>query len=117
MIAEFLKIPASMVHLHLTISLNMKNQQFKWIPHFLDDLRTKRLEDDRQLLDILQAQERCYSRDLITGDEIWVYFDMKSGTIWLPADAELPVHVKRTTASEKCMLIIFWGIHRIAHDY
>jgi hypothetical protein len=30
-------------------------------------------------------------RDLITGDEIWVSFDMKSGAIWLPANAELPV--------------------------
>jgi hypothetical protein len=40
---------------------------------------------------------------------------MKPGTIWLPADTELPVHVKRTIASEKRMLTIFWGIHGIAH--
>jgi hypothetical protein len=53
--------------------------------------------------------------DLITGDEIWVYLDMKPGTIWLPADAELPVRVKRTITSEKRMLIVFWGIHEIAH--
>jgi hypothetical protein len=44
-IAEFIKIPASMVHLHLTISLNMKSRYFKWVPHFLDDdLRAKRWE-------------------------------------------------------------------------
>jgi hypothetical protein len=40
---------------------------------------------------------------------------MKPGTVWLPADAELPVRVKRTIAREKRMLIIFWGIHGIAH--
>jgi hypothetical protein len=40
---------------------------------------------------------------------------MKPGTVWLPADAELPVRVKRTIASEKHMLIVFWGIHEIAH--
>jgi hypothetical protein len=40
---------------------------------------------------------------------------MKPGTIWLQADAELPVRVKRTIASEKRMLIVFWGIHGIAH--
>jgi hypothetical protein len=40
---------------------------------------------------------------------------MKPGNIWLPADAELPVRVKRTIASEKPMLTIFWGIHGIAH--
>jgi hypothetical protein len=39
---------------------------------------------------------------------------MKPGTIWLPADAELPVSVKRTIASEKRMLIVFWVIHGIA---
>jgi hypothetical protein len=73
------------------------------------------LEGVRQLLDVLQAQERCHFRDLILGDEAWVYLDMKPGTIWLPADAELPVRVKRTIASSKRMLIVFWGIHGIAH--
>jgi hypothetical protein len=107
-IAEFLKVPASMVILHLTTPLNMKSRHFKWIPHILDnDLRTKRLEGARQLLDVLQAQKRCYFQDLIPGDEAWVYLDMKPGTIWLPAGAELPVHVKRTIASQKRMLIVF----------
>jgi hypothetical protein len=102
MIAEFLKIPASTVHLHLTTSLNMKNRHFKWVPHFLDDnLRAKRLEGARQLLDVLQAQERCHFRDLITGNETWVYLDMKPRTIWFPADPELPICAKRTIASEK----------------
>jgi hypothetical protein len=40
---------------------------------------------------------------------------MNPGTIWLPADAELRVRVKRTIASEKRMLIVFWEIHGIAH--
>jgi transposase len=58
-IAEFLKIPASAVHLHLITSLNMKGRHFKWVPHFLDDyLRAKRLEGARQLLGVLQAQDR-----------------------------------------------------------
>jgi hypothetical protein len=41
---------------------------------------------------------------------------MKAGTIWLPADADLRVCVNGTIASEKRMLIVFWGIHGIAHD-
>jgi hypothetical protein len=89
-IAEFLKIPASTMDLHLATSLNMKSRHFKWVPHFLNDdadLRAQRLEGARQPFNILQAQERCYFRDLITRDETWVYFDMKPGTIWLPADA------------------------------
>jgi hypothetical protein len=94
----------------------MKSRHFKWSPHFLDDdLRAKRLEGARQLLDVLQAEEKCHCRDLITGNETRVYPDLKPGTIWLLADAKLPVCVKKTTASGKCMLIVFWGIHGIAH--
>jgi hypothetical protein len=95
----------------------MKSRHFKWLPHFLDnDLRAKRLEGAQQLLDVLQRQERCLFRDLITEDKTRVYFGMKPGAIWFPADAELLVRVKKTIASEKCMLIVSWGIHGIVHD-
>jgi hypothetical protein len=41
-IAEFIKIPASTVHLYLTTFLNMKSRHFKQVLHFLDDdLRAK----------------------------------------------------------------------------
>jgi hypothetical protein len=82
MIAEFLTLPASILHLHLTASLDMKSRHFKWVPHFLDNyLRAKRLEGARQLLDVLQAQEKWHFRDLIAGNETWVDLDMKPGTI------------------------------------
>jgi hypothetical protein len=114
-IAEVLKIPAPMVHLHPTASLDMKSPHFKWVPRFLDALRVKQLAGAWQLLDVLQAQEGCHFRDLITGYETLIYFDMKPGTIWFPTDTELPARVKSTIASEKCMLIVFWDIHEIAH--
>jgi hypothetical protein len=41
---------------------------------------------------------------------------MKPETIWFLGDAELPIRVKRIIASEKRVLIVFWGIHGIA-DY
>jgi hypothetical protein len=41
---------------------------------------------------------------------------MKPWTIWPPAEAKLPVPVKRTIANEKRMLIVFWGIHGITQD-
>jgi hypothetical protein len=67
---------------HLTTSLNIKSRHFKWVPPFLDDdLRVKRFKGARQLLDVLQVQERCHFRDLIAGDKTWVYLDMKPGTI------------------------------------
>jgi hypothetical protein len=117
-IAKFLKSPAWMVHLHLTTSLNKKIRYFNWVLPFLDyDLRANRFEGARQLLDVPPAQERCHFRDLVTGDETWVYLDEKPGAIWLPAEAELPVRVERTVSSDKCMLIVFWGIHGNSHYY
>jgi hypothetical protein len=65
------------------------------------------LEDARQLLDVPKAQEKVHFRDLITGDERWVYFDMKPKTVWLPADVDLPVRVKSTIESEKPVLVLF----------
>jgi hypothetical protein len=61
--AEFLQIPFSTEHLYLTTFLNMKSRHFKWALLFLDeDLRAKRLEGARQLLDVLQEQETPFSR-------------------------------------------------------
>jgi hypothetical protein len=94
----------------------MKSRHFKWVTHFLDDLRAKRLEGPRQLLGVWQAQERRHFRDIIIRDETWVYLGMKPGTIWLPADTELPVLAKKTIVSEKRILIVFWGIQGITHD-
>jgi hypothetical protein len=100
-IAEFFKILALTVHSRRTTSLKMENRLVKWVPYFLDDdLIVKPLEGARQLLGVLQTQKRYHFRDLITGDETWVDLNMKSGTIWLPVGAELPVRVKRTIASE-----------------
>jgi hypothetical protein len=54
MIAQFIKIHVPTLQLHLTISLNKKSRHFKWVPHFLDDdLRAKRLDGARQLLDVV----------------------------------------------------------------
>jgi hypothetical protein len=90
----------------------MKSRHFKWVPHFLDDdLRVKGLEGAQQLLAVLQAQERCHFRDRITGDEAWIYPDIKRGTIYLPADAESPICVKRAITNEKPMPVVFWEIH------
>jgi hypothetical protein len=94
-----------------------KNRHFKCVPHFLyDDLRSKRLDGTRQLLDVLQAQEWYHFRNLIPGDETRVYLDMKPAAVWFPADAEPLVRLKRTTASEKRILIVFWRSHGIAHS-
>jgi hypothetical protein len=70
------------------------------------------LEGVRQLLDVLQARERCHFQDLMTGGETWVYLDMKPGTIWFPADAELTVRVKRKKLQAKAHADRFLGNSR-----
>jgi hypothetical protein len=51
----------------------------------------------------------------MTENETCIYREMKPGTIWLPVAAQLPVRAKRTITSEERMMIVFWGIHGIAH--
>jgi hypothetical protein len=71
----------------------------------------QKYNQDYSISDILPELERekmRYKR---------IYLDMNPETIWLLADAQLPVSVKRTIASEKHMLIVFWGIHEIAHHW
>jgi hypothetical protein len=85
----------------------MKSRHFKSVPRFLDDdLRTVRLEGVRQLFDVVKAHEKYHFRDLLTGDQTWAHLDVKPRTVWFPADAEPRVRVKRTNASEECMVII-----------
>jgi hypothetical protein len=94
----------------------MKSRLFNWVSLFLnDDLRAKRFEGARKLLDVLKSQEKGHFRDLVTRDETWVSLDMRPRTVWLSAETELSVCAKRTIASGKRMLIVFWGVQGIVH--
>jgi hypothetical protein len=105
------------VHLHLTTSLNLKSRHFKWAPHFFwwwfenktiggCPTASRRPAGTRQM---------PFSRSN--------YRRWDTGRSWHGARDYLASGWCRTTSpcqKDKCkwkrMLIVFWGIHRIAHD-
>jgi hypothetical protein len=69
-IADSLGIPASTVYLHLVEKIGLQNYFLRWVPHMLtEELRQKRVELSRQLLELLESQRGVNFRDIVTGDE------------------------------------------------
>jgi histone-lysine N-methyltransferase SETMAR len=74
------------------------------------ELRQKRIEGARTLLNVLEGQQRIGFRDIITGDESWIYLNMTPNSIWIRAKEIPPIRPRTTIASTKAMLTVFWGI-------
>jgi hypothetical protein len=60
-------------------------------------------------------QRKVHFRDIITGDESWIFIDIAPSPIWLPSDDELPTRPRRTINADKSMLIAFWVISSLVH--
>jgi hypothetical protein len=81
-LSEDLKIPKITVWRRLTESLQFKCLHFKWVPSMLiEELGQKRVDGARTLLNALKAQQRIEFRDIVTGDEIWIYLHMSRNSI------------------------------------
>lgn len=108
----------STVYDHLTKSLGFVERHFKLIPHELtDELRMKRIKVSKQMLTVLQAQKKLGYRDVITGDETWVFLKKQKNSLWLPSDQSRPTKVTLSSFSEKQMLTIFWSVNGILLKY
>jgi hypothetical protein len=62
---------------------------------------------------MLRAQNKIVVRDIKTGDENWIYFDEGPGSIWRSSEQQAPARLRLTIASEKRMLVVFWGVQGI----
>jgi len=109
-------IPAATVYRRLTQSLQMVSRHLRWVPHMLtEELRAKRCTQAKELRKVLKAQQKIGWRDIITGDESWIHYDINPSSIWTVPGDEVPVRPRITVQSEKRMLIVFWGISGIVH--
>jgi hypothetical protein len=113
-LTEDLKIPKTSVWRRLTESLQFKSRHFKWVPYMLtEELRQKRVDGARTLLDALEAQQRIGFRDVIAGDESWIYLHISVNSIWIGAEETSLTRPRTTIAWTKAMLPVFWGIHGV----
>jgi hypothetical protein len=103
-----------MVWRRLTESLQFKSWHFKWVPYILtEELRQKRIDGARTLLDALEAQQRIAFRDIVAGDESWIYLHMSPNSIWIGAEETASTRPTTTSASTKAMLTVFWEIRGV----
>jgi hypothetical protein len=110
-IAQGLGLAPATVHRHLTTSLDMQPRHFRWAPHVLTrELGDQRVPGARLLLDVLRQQEQTHYRDIITGDESWLFVVTAPSSIWLLWDEESATRHRRTINADKRMLIAFWWI-------
>jgi hypothetical protein len=53
-------------------------------------LRQKRVDGSCILLETLEAQQRIGFREIVTGDESWIYLDTNPDSIWIGAKKKVP---------------------------
>jgi hypothetical protein len=79
--AEILGVSHGTVLDRLYSSLGMKNSQPCWIPHQLTaELRDRRMEKSRELLTTPRSMESQAFRNIVTGDESWIYLNNCNST-------------------------------------
>jgi hypothetical protein len=104
------EIRKTTVWLRLTESVQFKSRHFKSAPHMVtDELREKRIEGARTLVNVLESQKRIGFRDIITGDESWIYLNMTLNSIWIGAEEIPPLDREQRERQPKQCLLCFGG--------
>jgi hypothetical protein len=110
-IADSLSIPASTVYLPLVEKIGFKNYFLRWVPPMLtEELRQKRVELARQLLELLESQRGVNLRDIVTGEESWFPSHDEHERIWCLSADEVPTGVRPTIGVRKTMLTVFLSV-------
>jgi hypothetical protein len=109
-LSKDLEIPKTTVWRWLTEYLQFKSRHFKWVPYMLtDELRQKRIERARTLLNVLEAQQGIGFRDIITGDESRIYLNVIPNSIWTGAEEIPPLDREQRQRQQKQCLLCFGG--------
>jgi hypothetical protein len=77
--------------------------------HVNAKLRQKCIEGSRVLPETLETYQRIKLRDIVIGDENWIYLDTNPNLISIDAE-KVPTRSRTTISSTKAMLAVFWDI-------
>lgn len=109
-IAQRAGIPKSTVHYHLTVILNFKNMNLKWVPHSLtDEQKAKRILISKQLLKKLRSAKHHSWNYFLTGDESWFYLSYEHERMWVESGDEPQTRSKKMIGDEKVLVSVFWN--------
>jgi hypothetical protein len=84
-----------MVWLRLTEYFQLKSRHLKWVPFmWTEEHPQKRVDGARTILDTLEAQQRIGFREIVTGDESWIYLQIRLDSIWIGLEStkQLPFY-------------------------
>jgi hypothetical protein len=110
-LAEEVCVALSTVWKHLTESLGLSSRCLNSVPHELtNDLRDKRVAIGSQLLEILEEAQSTGFRQLVTGDESWIYLSYTPRVGWTISQDEVPTREKQTISTKLFMLTVFWSV-------
>jgi histone-lysine N-methyltransferase SETMAR len=85
-------------------------RNLRLVPHALSPSeKASRVDMAIQLKKSIETAKHQGWRFFLTGDESWFYFTTDYEHMWTPEGATLPTRVRRTVASAKRMLTVFWS--------
>jgi hypothetical protein len=95
--------------LHYVLCLSLRYS--KWIPHSLSvEQKTERVRISKQMLKLLQLDEKNNFSHIFTGDESWFFYDYPLTSYWASPGTSPKEVAKRTISTSKVMLVICWGV-------
>lgn len=90
--------------------LHMHKINLKWIPHELSITnKAKRVALAKKLLTQFQILGSENLDAVYTQDESWIYFSKPHKSMWLENSYPIPTQPKKTVASKKAMISVFWS--------
>jgi hypothetical protein len=109
-ISERLLVACSTVLQHLHESLGFKSFHLHWVPRQLTgDLREKRKECARAMLPFLHAAKRDDWHHFMTGDELWLFFNISSRRMWTLSRDNVVTKSRLDIQSKEFMVTIIWN--------
>ena len=109
-IAQIAGIPKSTVHYHLTVILNFKNMNLKWVSHSLtEEQKAKRILISKQLLKTIRPSKHHNWKYFLTGDESWFYLSYEHERMWVESGDEPQKRSKKMIGEEKDLVSVFWN--------
>lgn len=109
-IARDLNTPSSTIHRYLTEVLHLKYRLTRWLPHVLSDAQLKnRVNQANDLYNILETSKRIGYRNIITGDQTWMFYQYHPKGKWCFSSEDRPEFEDDHTFHQKIMITIVWG--------
>jgi histone-lysine N-methyltransferase SETMAR len=97
--------------------LALQKFNLRWVPHRLDSTQKQnRVTFSRALLEVLRREQQNNFDHVITGDESWFSIHYPNKSVWAGSRGEVPVRIKQTIDTDKCLLSVLWsanGIHSL----